>query len=72
MSNQARPSSVPPPPSSEPSRALGFGTARDFLFRGLASLVPAAWGAVVLQAGYVAVCWLFLYFLSRHKVFLKV
>lgn len=53
-------------------RVIGFGTARDFLFKGLASLVPAAWGAVVLQAGYVAVCWLFLYFLSRHKVFLKV
>ena len=38
----------------------------------LCALVPAAWGAVVLQVGYVAVCWLFLYSLSRHKVFLKV
>ena len=53
-------------------RVIGFRVARDFLFGGLASLLPEAWGAVVLQVGYIAVCWLFLYFLYRHKVFLKV
>ena len=53
-------------------RIIGFKVARDFLFGGLASLFPVAWGAVVLQIGYIAVCWLFLYFLHRKGVYLKV
>lgn len=53
-------------------RVIGFRVARDFLFGGLASLFPEAWGAVVLQLGYIAVCWLFLYFLHRKGVYLKV
>jgi len=36
------------------------------------SLFPAAWSPVVLQLGYIAVCWLFLYFLHRKGVYLKV
>ena len=38
----------------------------------LASLFPEAWSPVVLQIGYIAVCWLFLYFLHRKGVYLKV
>ena len=53
-------------------RVIGFRVARDFLFGGLASLFPEAWGAVVLQIGYIAVCWAFLYFLHRKGVYLKV
>ena len=53
-------------------RVIGFRVARNFLFGGLASLAPQGWGDVVLQTGYIAVCWLFLYFLYRQKVFLKV
>ena len=53
-------------------RVIGFRVARDFLFGGLSSLFPESWGAVVLQLGYIAVCWLFLYFLHRRGVFLKV
>ena len=53
-------------------RVIGFRVARDFLFGGLASLFPDAWSAVVLQVGYIAVCWLFLYFLHRKGVHLKV
>jgi len=53
-------------------RVIGFRVARDFLFGGVASLFPEAWGAVVLQAGYIAACWLFLYFLHRKGVYLKV
>ena len=53
-------------------RIIGFRTARDFLFGGIASLFSPAWGAVVLAAGYIAVCWLFLYFLHRKGVYLKV
>ena len=33
---------------------------------------PEAVAAVISSAGYVAVCWLFLYFLYRKNVFLKV
>ena len=42
------------------------------LFGGTAALLPSAWGAVLLSAGYIAVCWLFLYFLYRKNIFLKV
>ena len=53
-------------------QVVGFWGASKFLFGGLASLFPNAWGAVVLQIGYIAVCWLFLYFLHRKGVYLKV
>ncbi|MCQ2388183.1 MAG: DUF5009 domain-containing protein [Kiritimatiellae bacterium] len=51
---------------------IGFGHARDFLFKGLAGCFPASVGAVVMQLGYIATCWAFLYFLYRKNVFLKV
>ena len=51
---------------------IGFCVARDYLFGGLASLFPGAWRSVVLQIGYIAVCWLFLYLLHRKRVYLKV
>ena len=44
----------------------------NFFLGGTAALLPEAWGAVLLAVGYIAVCWLLLYFLYRHKVFLKV
>ena len=53
-------------------RVIVFRVARDFLLGGLASLFPEAWSPVVLQIGYIAVCWLFLYFLHRKGVYLKV
>lgn len=53
-------------------RIVNFGNASSFLFKGCASLFPEAWGAVVMQIGYIAVCWLFLYFLHRKGVYLKV
>jgi len=53
-------------------RIIGFGGANKFLFGGLAGHFPAAWGAVVMAVGYVAVCWLFLLFLHKKDVHLKV
>ena len=44
----------------------------EFFLGGAARLLPEAWGAVLLSAGYVAVCWLILYFLYKKKVFLKI
>ena len=53
-------------------RIIGFGVARDFLFGGIVSLAPDAWRGVVVQVAYIAVCWIFLYFLHRNRIYLKV
>jgi len=44
---------------------------REFL-GGLVKLLSPEAGAVVLAVGYVLLCWLFLYFLYRKQVFLRV
>ena len=51
---------------------IGFRRIAKFFVGGVAGLCPELWGAVVIDLGYVVVCWLFLYFLYRHKVFLRV
>ena len=38
----------------------------------VAACCSEAWKGVVLNAGYLAVCWVILYFLYRKNVFLKV
>ena len=45
---------------------------RDFLFKGAAEWFPPAWEGVVLAVGYLLVCYWLLWFLYRHKIFLKV
>ena len=44
----------------------------EFFFGGLASKLSPEAAAVVLSAGYVAVCWLLLWFLDRKKIYLKI
>ena len=51
---------------------IPFGTIDENLFGGLARLFGPTGSALVLAIGYTALCWLFLYFLYRKKVFLKV
>ena len=51
---------------------IGFKVAANFFFGGAARLVGEPWGSVITAAGYVLVCWLFLYFLYRKKTFLRV
>ena len=51
---------------------IGFNQANNYLFGGLAKLFPDKVGALVVSLGYMAVVWLFLYFLHRQKVYLKV
>ena len=51
---------------------INFGSIRNFFLAGLVAKLPETWGAVVNYAGYIAVCWLFLYFLYRHDKFLKI
>ena len=53
-------------------RIIPLREVANFFLGGAAGLLPEAWGAVLLAVGYIAVCWLLLYFLYRHKVFLKV
>ena len=53
-------------------RFVGFKTVSAFFLGGVAGLMPDLWGQLVLKLGYIAVCWLFLYFLYRKNVFLKV
>lgn len=53
-------------------RIVDFGKINSFFFKGFADLFPESVGAVVLSLTYVCVCWLFLYFLYKKKVFLKV
>ena len=44
----------------------------EFFFGGLASKLSPEAAAVVLSAGYVAVCGLLLWFLDRKKIYLKI
>ncbi len=49
-----------------------FNSVSGFFLGGLAGKLPEEWGAVLLDAGYITVCWLFLYFLYRKGTFLKI
>ena len=53
-------------------RFIGFGSVSKFFLGGVAGLLPGLWGRLVLELGYIAACWLFLLFLYRKNVFLKV
>ena len=53
-------------------RIISFDGIQKFFLGGLEGICPPELSAVVSDAGYMAACWLFLYFLYRHKVFLKV
>ena len=51
---------------------MGFGLFATFFFGGLAGLLPDAWGKALLAGATVGFEWLFLYFLYRKEVFLRV
>ena len=53
-------------------RIFSFDSISKFFLSGLASKLPEQWSVILLQCGFVAVSWLFLYFLYRKKIFLKV
>ena len=52
-------------------RIIDFGHISDFFLRGVQSLCSEQWAAVVSNAGYVAVCWIFLWILYKKDIFLK-
>lgn len=51
---------------------VNFSFTSDALFGGLAGLMPEAVQPLIVSVGYIAVCWGFLYFLYRQRIFLKV
>jgi predicted acyltransferase len=53
-------------------RIIPFGSIRTFFLNGVVAHLPTDMGNIVNAAGYIAVCWLFLYFLYRKKTFLKI
>lgn len=53
-------------------RIINFKFATDFFLEGLCGLMDPLWAKVVWQCGYLALVWLFLYFLYKKKIFLKV
>ena len=53
-------------------RIIGFRGISDFFLSGVTELCSEPWANVINRAGYLLVSWLFLYFLYKKKVFLKV
>jgi predicted acyltransferase len=53
-------------------RIINFQAATRFFFGGFAALVPEAWVPFVNAVGLTTIGWLFLYFLYRKKIFLRV
>lgn len=53
-------------------RFIRFSYTSEKLFGGVVNLMPENAQAFFTQAAYIAVCWLFLWFLYRKRVFLKV
>ena len=53
-------------------RIINFNSAARFFFGGFAEILPGAWTEFILGIGVTAIGWLFLYFLYRKKIFLKV
>lgn len=53
-------------------RIINFSGINNFFFSGFAGLFPEPWAEVIINAGYIVVCWLFLYLLYRKQVFLKI
>lgn len=51
---------------------VNFPFTSNALFGGLTRLMPEALQPLVGSIGYIAVCWGFLYFLYRQRIFLKV
>ena len=51
---------------------ISFSFTADKVFGGTVSLLPEYMQPFAQYLAYIAVCWLFLYFLYRKKIFLKV
>ena len=53
-------------------RIIDFNKAAQFFFGSLIGLFPKDWSGVLNATAYLIIVWVFLYFLYRKKIFLKV
>ena len=53
-------------------RIVPFDGIVAFFLKGVAAQFPVEWAEVILKAGYVAVCWLTLFWLHRRQAYFKV
>jgi predicted acyltransferase len=54
-------------------RIVGFGAASGFFFKGFTDFFPESWDKLIIGGiGVTAVGWVFLYFLYKKKIFLKI
>jgi predicted acyltransferase len=53
-------------------RFIDFDKPTQFFFGGAVALFPKAWSGALTATAHMAVVWLFLYFLYRKKIFIKV
>jgi len=53
-------------------RIVNFQATNRFFFKGLTDLMPETWAPMIEGIGITAIGWLFLYFLYKKKIFLKV
>lgn len=53
-------------------RIFKFSSINTFFLGGFSEILPEQWAEVVLDTGYVVICWLFLYFLYKKQTFLKI
>ena len=51
---------------------INFRFTANFVFGGLVNLFPESWAQFLNGITLIAVCWLFLYFLYKQKIFIKV
>jgi predicted acyltransferase len=53
-------------------RIISFRAANKFFFGGLVSVMPEAWAPLINGFGITAIAWVFLYFLYKKKIFLRI
>ena len=51
---------------------INFRQISRYFLGGIAGLCPEVWTKLINETGYIAACWLFLYFLYKKNIFLKV
>lgn len=54
------------------NRIIRWNSATEFAFAGIADLFPETWSPLIMSVGHIAIGWMFLYFLYKHKIFLRI
>lgn len=53
-------------------KIISFKGITNFFFEGFASFFNVEIGTLILSVGYLLICWLFLYYLNKYKIYLKI